>query len=324
MKRLLVGLIVGMLLLAACGTPGAPALPTEVVPTPEPTEAPTEPPVADADTPAVRAAIEALAALLGVPVESITLVSAEAVDWPDSCLGIVRIDALCAQGIVPGYRVVLEAEGETYEYHTDASGAVLAIAESTAQDAAEQAAREALAAALVLDAASFELVAIRLKEFGNACLDVPAPGEMCAEVITPGYVVSLQAEGRQYDYNTDLKGSQARPASLALSWQREGGIAGFCDSLLVYASGEAYASNCKGDQGQAGMLTDDERAELVKWLDSYGAVGHEQSDGAVADSMTIRVSFQGYGSTATLSEAEQGDLQAWAQAVYTRLIGETR
>jgi hypothetical protein len=257
-----------------------------------------------------------------VPVESISLGEAEAVEWPDSCLGIVRIEALCAQGIVPGYRVVLEAEGQAYEYHTNADGTVVAVAESSAQADAELAARTALAKALQADAAGFKLINARLTEFSNACLDVPAPGEMCAEVLTPGYVFTFEADGRQYNYNTDLKGSQARPASLALTWQREGGIAGFCDSLTIYASGEVYASTCRGERTQMGLLTAEERAELVTWLDSYGAFSHEQSDGAVADSMSVSIHLAGSGA-ASVSEVEQGELQTWIQGVYARLMGDS-
>ena len=35
-------------------------------------------------------------------------------------------------------------------------------------------------------------------------------------------------------------------AQWGLGWQREGGIAGFCNNLLVYRSGVALATSCKG------------------------------------------------------------------------------
>ena len=66
-----------------------------------------------------KAAITDLAARLDLKEDAITVVGAERVDWPDSCLGITKRDTACAEVITPGYLIFLEANGETYEYHTD-------------------------------------------------------------------------------------------------------------------------------------------------------------------------------------------------------------
>lgn len=63
-----------------------------------------------------------LAAQLNIPSEQIKIVSAEAVDWPDRCLGVVTMGILCAQGVTPGYLVILDVQGQQYELHTDQSG----------------------------------------------------------------------------------------------------------------------------------------------------------------------------------------------------------
>jgi len=68
---------------------------------------------------ATAAAIADLAARLDVKEDAITVVSAERVDWPDSCLGITKRDIACAEVITPGYRIILEVKGQAYEYHTD-------------------------------------------------------------------------------------------------------------------------------------------------------------------------------------------------------------
>lgn len=71
---------------------------------------------------AVQAARQALAQELSVNPYTILLDSVESVEWSDSCLGVQQAGVMCAQVITPGYRVVLQAEGETYTYHTDESG----------------------------------------------------------------------------------------------------------------------------------------------------------------------------------------------------------
>ncbi len=72
--------------------------------------------------PAALVAQAALADELHLEVESVTIVETEAVDWPDACLGIETEGVACAQVITPGYRVMLEAEGQLYEVHTNEDG----------------------------------------------------------------------------------------------------------------------------------------------------------------------------------------------------------
>jgi hypothetical protein len=68
---------------------------------------------------AVRLAMEDLARRLGLTREAIQLVSAEAVEWSDASLGCPQPGMMYAQVITPGFRVLLAARGQGYEYHTD-------------------------------------------------------------------------------------------------------------------------------------------------------------------------------------------------------------
>ena len=43
----------------------------------------------------------------------------EAVEWSDASLGCPQEGFMYAQVITPGYLIILEAQGEQYEYHTD-------------------------------------------------------------------------------------------------------------------------------------------------------------------------------------------------------------
>lgn len=76
-------------------------------------------------TPAELAAAQWLATDQNLPLETIRLVSSEPIDWPDGCLGVVRMGVLCAQGIVPGFRLVFTAAGQSYEFHTNQDGSSL-------------------------------------------------------------------------------------------------------------------------------------------------------------------------------------------------------
>jgi hypothetical protein len=88
-------------------------------------------PEADAWNNAPAAALNSradLAQRLQIDPDTIKLVSVEAVDWPDGCLGIQTPGIMCIQVITPGYLVILEADGKQYEYHTNASGDVARLA----------------------------------------------------------------------------------------------------------------------------------------------------------------------------------------------------
>ena len=75
---------------------------------------------------ALAAAVEDLSEQTGVSPGQITLVSMEAVEWSDSSLGCPQPGFMYAQVITPGFKIVLEADGQEYTYHTDqGSNAVL-------------------------------------------------------------------------------------------------------------------------------------------------------------------------------------------------------
>ena len=73
----------------------------------------------------IRLAREDLAQRRGFALEGIRLVSVNAVRWRDASLGCPRPNTKYLQVITPGFKVILEAEGRTYGYHTDAGRVVV-------------------------------------------------------------------------------------------------------------------------------------------------------------------------------------------------------
>lgn len=113
---------------------GATTAPTEAA-TEETTEEATAEPTGEAtveasgeETAATTQATQALADKLQVSADTIEVVSVEAVEWRDSCLGVEVADTMCMQVITPGYRVVLSADGQQYEYHTNEDGTNVLLA----------------------------------------------------------------------------------------------------------------------------------------------------------------------------------------------------
>jgi len=93
--------------------------------TPVPTPAATEVELQAGAEQIIQLAQKDLAQRLSLAPEAIRLVSVKAMEWSDASLGCPQPGMMYAQVITPGFRAVLEAEGQTYEYHTDAGRSVV-------------------------------------------------------------------------------------------------------------------------------------------------------------------------------------------------------
>ena len=189
---------------------------------------------------------------------------------------------------------------------------------------AQRAALMALSENLGLPVEEIKLVSTEAVEWPDGCLGVQEEGLACTQVIIPGFRVVLEANGRQMEYRTNEDGTQIRPVTIAMTWKREGGIAGFCDSMAVYLSGEVHAGSCKGDQYAEkrliDILSEDEMANFDEWLNKYGNVNIDASDPkGVADRMVVMLTFMGTGSQQTLSASEKQELLNFVQELYQRL-----
>jgi hypothetical protein len=90
---------------------------------------PARPPLTSEDHPAAQAAINALAEKLDVAADVITVRNVEPEEWPTSCLGCGKPNESCLTVITPGYRVMLEYDGEVYEMRTDRVGRSVRLCE---------------------------------------------------------------------------------------------------------------------------------------------------------------------------------------------------
>lgn len=296
-------------------------------------QTPTEPPsiiieqpphTSSGMTTAEIAALTLLSETLGLPADQITLVSSEAVTWPDGCLGIVRMGVMCTQAEVPGYKITFEADGDIYEVHANKDGSVALIAgDPQSSTTVEDAVTKQLAQNLGLKENDISVVSNVAIEFPDSCLGVMMDDVMCAQVITPGRIIVLEANGVQYEYHTNDAGSQIQPATLALTWSRDGGFAGFCDSFTVFLSGEIYGNQCKLEDGRMGtfasLLTSSERSKFDTWIGKYGQVSLDESDPKdVSDSMNLVIEFYGLGKGKPGKPVQQ-EIFTWAQELFQKL-----
>jgi len=67
---------------------------------------------------------------LGVPAHDVRVVASDSRTWPDHRLGCVPRRGVEEPVPVPGYRIVLDADGKRYTYHTDLTGRIVRCEES--------------------------------------------------------------------------------------------------------------------------------------------------------------------------------------------------
>lgn len=199
--------------------------------------------------------------------------------------------------------------------------------------AAVEAAAQTLARLLGVERSAIVVVKVEPAEWPNACLDLPEKGEMCAQVLTPGYLVILETQGMRYEYRTNSTGSRVRLAGkseagpvagapagqeVILVWHREGGFAGYCDDLTVYANGAVSASSCKGDRA-AGLgtvqMTTAQLEQLTRWAKDLKSFAISHTDKAKADAMTVRLTFTGAG-TVEAGDVEKQAIQEFAAGLF--------
>lgn len=125
-----VGLPAGVYVVVVNGVRGSFQL--QIDNSPQSTDGPTPSPLAESAGPdlpdatlALAAAANDLARQLGLEPATITVISAEAEAWSDSCLGLGLANESCLQAITPGFRITLQAGAQTYLYRSDDSGQIL-------------------------------------------------------------------------------------------------------------------------------------------------------------------------------------------------------
>lgn len=79
-------------------------------------------PLSESEQATLDAAVADLADRIGASTDQVAVVSFEAVTWNDGSLGCPQPGMMYTQALVDGWRMVLEVEGTTYDYHAGSDG----------------------------------------------------------------------------------------------------------------------------------------------------------------------------------------------------------
>lgn len=291
---------------------------------------------------------QVLAQQLHLTLEDVAILSFERVEWPDACLGVEVEDRLCAQVVTPGYRVMLRAQERRYEFYTDETGGTVLLVEAPEPhipDVAilwQQADGNCETAQIGSQAVAFGpcngalMIGQYASEERRAAFESFVSTYAPFEAVTPAGEVNFQGEGSREATPAEQRmitewarlvfveavgGRSGASYGLALAWHREGGIAGFCDDLTVFVTGEASSASCGGGQPTElarSRLSPDQLTQLFAWIDGLQAFDIDRTDAAKADAMTIRLVFSGAGRREA-TEAEKQAILDFAAQLYAQL-----
>jgi hypothetical protein len=301
--------------------------------------------------PAARAARFALAQELAVNPYQIVISAVQSAEWSDSCLGVHQIDALCAKVLTSGYIVKAQVDGRYYQVNTDESGSSLVRVPGTippvggvalTQDVGNQCTAVIYQPEADVQAGFCEG---ELTSYSNDDSETAAPlNDLIIQYApfhaqTPIGTLNFSGLGdtpadppvqRQIAeltrFYTDIiiSGRASAASQLAFSWNRTGGIAGFCDDLAVYSYGLALASSCNAQPTDGGgqlWLSSEQLAQLYDWTDRFSSFEFDQSDPpGVLDGLSMLLVFNGNGPE-TAAAADQQAIAAFAQALLAEATG---
>ena len=178
--------------------------------------------------------------------------------------------------------------------------------------------RQVLAMQLQLDLDKVAITTVEAVTWPDACLGKPNPAEMCAAAETPGYRVTLTANGEQYLYHTNADGSQVRLAAAPqpqigdrrIEWT--GNSDSGCNTAQIGTAGIAIGRCYEEVKLGLPLAVATRATELADFTEEFASF--------TADTVVGSVVLTGTGTT-TATPAQQRMIAEWARLVQLEAQG---
>ena len=176
-----------------------------------------------------------------------------------------------------------------------------------------------------IDSDQVNIIDSRQVEWSDSCLGIDRPGAECISEVTQGYMITLEANGLQFEYRADQDGGQVVPATLGLIWTREGGENQNCDRLIIFLPDIAHTCWCQSGEmlnatvNLQKILSIEEYEHLVDSLRKFTENTVKQPLTGESEPAMVALTFHGQGKTIPQSN-EQQSLLALAETIFTRTL----
>lgn len=132
-------------------------------------------------------------------------------------------------------------------------------------------------------------------------------------------IVRQMAEWAKKQWEIAISGRVGAAWGAVFTYSRRGGFAGFCDDLVIYATGEAILTSCKGNRELRLQLSPEQLQQIYTWMDKFVAYEFRYADPPqVADGMEINWTFEGRG-TQPLDETTRQEMEEFLGTLLSKL-----
>jgi hypothetical protein len=131
------------------------------------------------------------------------VVSTTEQQWPDGCLGLAKDQEICTQVIVPGWRVEVSDNLQTWVYRSDSTGRILRLENSDRSvlnpTVASKLIRQVAQATNTLPA-KLRITAVKAQVF-DGCLGIYRPHQPCTKIAIKGWQAIVTSPNKTFVYH---------------------------------------------------------------------------------------------------------------------------
>lgn len=167
-----------------------------------------QPPDEDSENRIVEKVMEYLSIFLNTSKNEIKILGVEKKEWANACLEVQNPDESCAEIIVHGYLIKAQVVERFIEVHTNQDGTSIRFAGENQVKDIEERVKDYLMETLGTPREEIYILDIQEVEWNDSCLGVSKPDQMCLQVITPGYRIIVEAQGKKLVLHTDREGKR--------------------------------------------------------------------------------------------------------------------
>lgn len=158
-----------------------------------------------------NAVIQDLSRREGIPASKLKITEYSRQTWTDGCLGLGKLNQLCLQALVEGWRVVVSDGRGVWVYRTDSTGRNVGL--ETENNSAKLPAK--VANPVLKDASKrsnlpisdLRIVQAERQTWSDGCLGLAPPSVFCTAIAVPGWLVAIATGQQILVYRTDESGS---------------------------------------------------------------------------------------------------------------------
>lgn len=132
--------------------------------------------------------------------------------WTDTCLEVAPMSEVCVPEEIPGYFMLFYANHSIFEAHTDQSAQKIYVLNYLSKFSSPvEVAILYLAKQLDIPSNKIHVQSNEQIDWPDSCLGVVSEEIVCVPVLTPGFLIQLEALGVIYEFHADIYGSRLIP-----------------------------------------------------------------------------------------------------------------